>query len=494
MAVETELKLALPAAAAARLRRHPLLAATPPVRQRLHNCYYDTADLDLWRAGIALRHRRTARGWLLTVKSAEPAAGGLARRSEWEAASKPDAFDFSHVDDKRLRRRLEALTPALQPAFVTDFVRDTWLLAPAPGVEIELALDRGSIRHGERAEAICEVELELLAGPISALFDLARALQAGLPLSPAAASKAERGYRLFRNEVAQPVHAGLSPLDARMTPLAAFRALAFDCVEQLLRNMDGAGAGDDPEFLHQARVAVRRLRSAMRLWRPFLPADFRALFEPAWQWFGQTLGEARNRDVFITQTLPSLSAGCPGHPSLATLAARAERQRRRSRRALRTALAAPLAGRLVLEFSAALHALAEPAATPTLAAFAAARVRRLSRRVARLAAAAGRDPAALHRLRIATKHLRYALEFFAPLFRRRRQRRLLAAAAKVQALLGELNDLHVAEALLAECRLPADAQLAAWFAGRAALLHARLPDALSGLVRAPLPRRRRRRR
>ncbi|MBI2307626.1 MAG: CYTH and CHAD domain-containing protein [Rhodocyclales bacterium] len=495
MAVETELKLSLSAAAAGRLRRHPLLASVTPARQRLINCYYDTADLDLLHAGIAVRHRRTAWGWLLTVKSAEPAAGGLARRSEWEAPSQPDAFDFSHVDDKRLRGRLEAWRAALQPAFFTDFQRTTWLLEPAPGVQVELALDRGSIRHGERAEPLCEIELELLAGPVAALFDLARALQAALPLRPEAASKAERGYRLFRDEALQPVRAGRSPVDAGMSPIAAFRAVAFDCLEQLLRNEAGIRAGgDDPEFVHQARVAVRRLRSAMRLWQPLLPDDFLAAFRPAWRAFAQLLGEARNQDVFATETLPLLAASFPGYPVLKRLAAAAGRQRERSARAVRAAFAAPPSGRLALDFSAAVHALPELAVPAPLADFGERRLRRLARRAARLASVAAGEPAAQHRLRIAVKQLRYALECLAPLYRRRRLRRYQAATAELQALLGALNDIHVAGTLVVGYRLRSGGDLlGGWFGGRSALLSARLPAALDALAQAPAPWRKKRR-
>ncbi|HEX5803325.1 MAG TPA: CHAD domain-containing protein [Azospira sp.] len=495
MAVETELKLALSAAAAGRLRRHPLLAAVRPTRQRLVNCYYDTPDLALLDAGIALRHRRTARGWLLTVKSAEPAAGGLARRSEWEAPSLPDTFDFSHVDDKRLRRKLQALQPRLQPAFFTDFQRTAWLLEPAPGVRVELALDRGSIRHGERQEALCEIELELVAGPVSALFELARALQAELPLRPEAASKAERGYRLFRAQAPQPVRAGRSPLAAGMAPRAAFAAVAFDCIEQLLRNEAGARAGDDPEFVHQARIAVRRLRSALRCWAPLLPADFLATYRPAWQALGHRLGEVRNLDVFVTATLPPLLARYPADAGLRGLLDSAGRRRQRAQRSLRTALAAPDFGRLVLEFSAAVHALNAGAAgedeaesAPPLAAFAAGRLQRRARAVARLAAGIAAAPDTHHRLRIATKRLRYALEFLAPLYRRAAVRGYLRAAAEMQESLGKLNDIHVARTLVAGARPPGRLDLLnGWLDGQEALLQEHLPAAIGRFLDAPRP-------
>ncbi len=488
MAIETELKLSLPARAASRLRRHPLLAAVKPARQRLANCYYDTPDLALLKSRIAVRHRRTAWGWLLTVKSAEPAAGGLARRSEWEAPSLPEIFDFSHVDDKRLRKRLESLKAELQPAFTTDFLRTTWLLEPAPGVSIELALDHGEVRHGERREPISEIELELLSGPQSALFDLAQALQEEIPLRPEAASKAERGYRLFRDEAPRPVRAGASPVTAALAPVAAFRAVAFDCLEQLLRNEAGALRGEDPEFVHQARVAVRRLRSALRLWAPLLPADFLDAWRPAWQAFGQGLGEARNLDVFVNETLPPLLERFPDHAAPRQLQQLVGRQRERSRSTVRASFAGPRFGRLILDFSAAVHLLPEAEAAPPLATFARRRLQRMAGRVARLGREVRRDPVLHHELRIAIKRLRYALDALAPLYRGRQVRKYIGAAAAMQETLGELNDIHVAQTLLAELRLrQANDLLQGWLAGRAELLLDRLPAAIDRFVRAPAP-------
>ena len=78
MAVETELKLRLTPTAARRLLSHPLLSATPPQRTKLLNTYYDTPELELLQRRLALRLRRKGWDWLLTVKGAAPAQGGLA--------------------------------------------------------------------------------------------------------------------------------------------------------------------------------------------------------------------------------------------------------------------------------------------------------------------------------------------------------------------------------------------------------------------------------
>ncbi len=488
MAIETELKLSLPASALPKLRQHPLLAGVKPERQRLANTYYDTADLALKQRRIALRHRTTSWGQLLTVKSAEPAAGGLAQRSEWEAPSLPGAFDFSHVDDKPLRKWLEALTPNLLPLFTTDFLRTTWIIAPAPGTRIEVALDRGAVSCATREDPICEIELELIEGPVSALFDLALALQEDLPLRPEAASKAERGLRLFQQKPLAPVRARASTLAAGLTTSQAFRIVSLDCVEQLQRNESGVRAADDPEFVHQARVAIRRLRTAMRFWGPLLPPTFRAAHEPGWQALAQALGDVRNRDVLALHTLPPLHECFPEVPALNRLAGIAERQRQQAHRKLRALLEQPDFGQLVLRTAAAIHALPDTIGLESLEEFSCRRLRGLYRDVLRKAALATGDPEAHHRLRIAFKRLRYALEFMAPLYPRKAVRRYVTAAGEMQELLGALNDTVVAEALIAEHRHLGHASLfSGWLRGRGELLRELMPTAIEAFKSAPPP-------
>ena len=126
-----------------------------------------------------------------------------------EAPSLPVPSDF-RVDDKRLRKWLHKITLELQPVFSTDFQRATWQLAPAPGVAIELALDRGAVCCAGRQDPICEVELELISGPTSALFDLALALQADLPLHPQVASRPSAASGCFGTRPWRPPERGFA--------------------------------------------------------------------------------------------------------------------------------------------------------------------------------------------------------------------------------------------------------------------------------------------
>ena len=444
MALETEIKLSLPPRAAARLAAHPMLAGIKPLRQRLLNTYYDTPDLRLHRERIAVRYRKKGWQWLLTVKCAAPSAGGLARRDEWEIPGLPGEFDFSHVDNARLRHLLESLRSELTPAFTTDFTRIAWLLEPQAGVRIELALDRGRIEANGRHEAICELELELLEGDIEALFTAASHLQETMPLHPEAASKAQRGYRLFAEAPLQLVKAQPAALDHEMNTIAAFRTVVLTCLSHLQGNEQGVHESDTPEFIHQARVAIRRLRSAIRVWKPLLPEDFIAHFDPRWRTLAARLGEARNWDVFLSETLPPLTEAFPAHVQTARLTRHALRHSASNRKAARAALKATDYSRLLLEFTAAVFALPDREAQ-SLKAFARHCLDKRTKRVsARSAAAQGADAMARHRLRVALKRLRYALEFFTPLFPGRRLQNYHQTTTELQDLLGRMNDLEVA--------------------------------------------------
>ncbi|MDE2584440.1 MAG: CHAD domain-containing protein [Betaproteobacteria bacterium] len=491
MAIETELKLRLPAGGAAALLCHPLLAQQAPHKQRLLNTYYDTPDLDLLRRRIALRHRRKGWNWLITVKSAEAASGGLARRSEWEAPSQPGQFDFSHVDVPELRAWLEKRRPLLEPAFTTDFTRLAWILEPQPGTRIEVALDRGTIQSRGKKEALGELELELLAGEEQALFalalELANALGEKQALHPVSASKAERGYALFTGRQSPPLKARPAPLSTELAPLGAFRQAALDCLAHLQANEAGALKGEDPEYLHQARVAIRRLRSLFKLFAPVLPADFRNRWNPAWRELAAHLGPARNWDVLLNETLPPLAAAFSDHPAVRRLERQALQGQRTSRRDARRALAAPTYSHLLLQFCAELFALpAPPEKATTLTDFAAQRLARRARQARKQATAlAEMDAAGRHQLRIAFKKLRYALEFLAPPGGGKAQGRYLGALARLQAVLGQFNDLVTAHQLITPPPTPGVVE--GWLAGRAALLLEELPPLLSTFHACPPP-------
>lgn len=304
MAAEIEIKLALAPGDAAAVRRHPLLAGQRPRRTQLLNTYYDTPDLELRRAGLALRLRRSGRRWLQTLKGGGGSGGGLHRRDEWEYPLAGPELDLSRFADTPLARLMARKGFTLNPVFATDFQRTTWQLTPRPGTRIEVALDQGAIKNGH-ALALCEVELELLEGDAALLFETARALQDAAPLRPEAVSKAERGYRLATGRRLAPVKAAPSTLNPGLTAAAGLRAVVETCLAQIMANAEGVAAArarGQAEFVHQMRVGVRRLRSVLKLAQK-TDVTVRPLLEEL-KWLAAVLGSARDWDVLVEHTLP----------------------------------------------------------------------------------------------------------------------------------------------------------------------------------------------
>jgi len=274
--------------------------------------------------------------------------------------------------------------------------------------------------------------------------------QAELAVHPELAGKFTRCYGVPGDQTLQVVKAAPVDTDAGMTVIAGFRTIALACLRHLQGNERGVCESDDPEFVHQARVAIRRLRSAIRVWKPRLTEAFVGEFDPLWQALARQLGETRNWDVFRAETLPSILATFPECPHARELTDYSRRRCAVNRQVAGTALSSGDYSRLLLDFNAAVLALPERQ-DRRLDVFAPHCLDKRARKVWQLAQEAlTSDASARHRLLFAYKHLRYALEFFAPLFPGDLLRSYHLAASGLQEMLGQLNDLAVARELLDE--------------------------------------------
>jgi inorganic triphosphatase YgiF len=485
-----EIKLLLPESARRAFPRHPLLAAAKKLSTRkLVNVYFDTPDLALHRHAIELRTRKEGRDWLQTVKCAGSGSGSPAVRLEW-ARPYDGHFDFSEVGDAQARRLLEwhRIESHGAQVFETNFSRTTWRLAPAPETSVLLMLDCGLIQSGGASEEISEIELELERGDTAALFDLALALAASLPLQPAILSKAERGYRLHQGAQPEPIKADATPVRAGQSPQEAFRSVAAACLTQFQLNELGA-ASDDPEFIHQMRVALRRLRSALRVFRPILPATLVAAAVHQISTLAGTLGRARDRDVLVQAVLAPVRSAFRDDARIAALCAAAEEDRRRARNEARAVLATAEHARFLLSFTATLQALPPAESDEPIDAFAARRIGKLQKKLRAFAREAQNlDIEPLHALRVGVKRLRYAIEFFAPLYRAKSVKAAHVQLIALQDTLGTLTDLASAGAPLMQCAgsdpalCEAVALVAGWHGPRYTALRAELPERIGQLL------------
>ena len=456
---EVELKFQVPAARRQALQR---ALVTPKARTlRLQAQYFDTPDRRLAAAGITLRLRQQGQAWVQTLKCP---GGHRWARLEHEVPRAAEAgepvLDLAlHADTEPGRQLTAALGNQgghLQVVYTTEVQRSLRAVR-GPGLQAEMALDVGQIRAGNACRELYELEFELKAGSIDALVALATRWAERHRLWLDVVTKPERGEQLAQGaRSVAPVHAQPLVLGDPQSPDAALRQMVGACLAHLLPNVaEIAGGVASPEHLHQARVALRRLRTALRLYGDWSPeAD--AQWAPALATLFAQLGALRDRDALEAGLLPALhAAGAPG-VELPDEAAAAD---------LAEILRGPACTRLWLALIAFASGtrkddVLQPAGDAR--ALAAARLKRLRRQLARDARAyAGLADEQRHRARRRLKRLRYGIEFTASLFREKKVEAYLAHLKPAQDALGEYNDLVVAEQVFARL-VPAQPQ--AWFA------------------------------
>ena len=532
MPTEIELKLALDPAAMPLLLRHAALMPLKRGRARsadVSTTYFDTPGFRLQKDGVALRVRRIGKRWVQTLKGpTEPGAGLHARAEhEWPLASGgPDLALIATTPWKKLVTKVPQ-DGGLVPVCTTEFRRQTVELEFPDRTRAQLCVDRGEIRapHAGRSRRapIAEIEIELQDGDPANLFRLGLAFAGDLPVSVIRQSKAERGYALRQGRSTSapaPVRAAEVELDADVATADALSSIARECLRQVAANADGLLADEHTEWVHQMRVGTRRLRSCLSLMKPF-SAD--AAVEPLIaevKWLAALLGEARDWDVFVTQTLPPLAAwfarDASAAPGIKRLRDRAARRRRDARKAAREGVASPRFQRLLLAAglvsapppidrpgdrsdnrsddrranrsdnrgtTAVVGAAASSDVAPKASVYAGKLIARRHRKFADLASTlphASNDER--HASRIAAKRLRYVAEFFSSLFPGKRTRTYLETLAATQDALGEFNDAVTASALAGRLSGSADAAttgaVRGWVAAQAAAIEPRLEKAL----------------
>ncbi|GJE18791.1 CYTH and CHAD domain-containing protein [Methylobacterium marchantiae] len=456
---EVELKLDCGAAELAELARHPLLAVAEPTESEfLTATYYDTAERDLHRQGLTLRVRRHGERHVQTVKSASSAAG-LFDRPEWEWSVDGPLPDLSLLEDTPVPDVLgNAASPDLVPVVTTVIERTTRAVTHGAS-RISATLDQGRVQTPAGDVPLWELELELVEGRPGDLFSLAQALAETVPLRLGVLSKSERGFRLLGKTLRRPSKAGSVTLAREGSAVDAFRIIALACLTHLRLNEDVFLKTRDAEGLHQIRVALRRLRSAFTLFKPILAGDPAAShLREEIKRVTEPFGQARNLDVFLSETLAEEMARRPDEPGLDDLRLRLEAERERAYDAVFTILESQSWRSLILDLSAWIETgpwrSEERQSTVSARDYAEEvldkarrRIRKRGRHLHRL------DAEERHEVRIEAKKLRYGAEFFASLYAekkaQKRHKAFVSALSDLQDHLGALNDLATAHSVIA---------------------------------------------
>jgi triphosphatase len=483
--IEVELKFLVARSVRAGIVAEMARGSADPGRVSLSAIYLDTPDRRLARAGLTWRLRREGRRWVQTLKAGRSSAFERFEHEVTRPGASPDPAVHAGTEaGNRLvavlrKARAEGIEPGVR---FRTLVRRTTRRIRTRGAVVDVSFDQGRLVAGDESLPVREIEFELVSGSLLAMLRLVERWRMRFELVYDPRSKAERGDRLADGTPHPPPRkAGRPSYERDATPTAAFAAVLDECLAHISHNSIGLIEGDPAqrvEHVHQLRVGIRRLRTALRSYRGWIPAPpdelvagLRALFA--------TLGRSRDSDVLGSGVLAAelAKAGAPLLKQPADSDAPDPVQAVRAAPTQRLLLA-------WLAWRAALQTLPLPvteslpgaparAADPSEPARPSDEPRRLRRNVARrLRRWHSRlvadwesfdelDESGLHALRKRIKRQRYAVEFFAPLLRQRRLERYIEALSAIQDRMGSLADLFVARSRYQALAAP---DPAAWFA------------------------------
>jgi triphosphatase len=333
---------------------------------------------------------------------------------------------------------------------------------------VEMWLLDGALRGVTQERPVCRLTL---TGPASRLLALSTEIGAAIRVTAPLWPLAAEAIALARNTMPATRHSGAPAVPPDSSLGGAIELVLSHLADVILVGTITAAEGKTPEPVHQLRVAIRRMRSALSIFRKAAdPAAFEAV-NAGLKSFATVLGAARDWDVFLAGTGQAVNRAMPDDRRIAAMLEAGEKRRV----AAYAALSAYLAG---AEFAALELALIQLSAlrpweaamteeqTAALAQPAEQYVTHMFHRRLDTMLAPGADIAELpvddlHTIRKAGKRLRYAAEFFAPLYGKRSTRRFIDRLSVLQEALGHLNDTAAAATLMASLGGGADRQFAA---------------------------------
>ncbi len=430
------------------------LSSIAPRRKSLNAVYFDTSDFLLTKSRIGLRIRRDSGRWEQTFKAE---TNGLDRIEHNHLLAQRTASPIPSIDPSGLpatpelealglkRSQIATLTSpeGLQVQFEVKVTRHTWRIRINES-ELEVAFDQGTLLADEKSREVQEIELELVSGRRLDLWLASQELSDHLARSSRKAfiesrSKAQRGMGLLDPEflLAKPPKVRASGDTATIVATHLQRTAQWLSLE-IARVLESR----DPEGTHSARVAIRQLRTSLKLLEACgQGARVASLIEEA-RWLADALGKLRDLDVAIEKVVDPILAVLRSDRDL--IACQAVIDSRRE--AIRAELRATLTKERSREFLIQLFKLSEelpglfglPPAEQIAREQSALLLQKVKRRRKRAI-----DPESRHRLRLAYKALRYATPILVQLGGDERLLDAAKDAAKQQDTLGDEQDRAV---------------------------------------------------
>jgi triphosphatase len=450
----TALEFCLPEAETARLLRLPALARRAGRPAAVDRVWHDTADGALGRDGLSLYEQKGT--WRLERSHpvpGEPWAPGtpaplVAEASELSAIGQDFPGPLMPLAGFRGRQRLATLDDGVAP--------------------VEVTLLEGTLRGVTQERPVCRV---LLNGPASRLLALSGELSQTIHLTAPRWSLACEAIALARGQIPPPRQVGAPEVPPGLSLGDAVALVLGHLTDVILAWSTTAAEGNSPTPVHQMRVAVRRLRSALSIFRRAVDGAAFEAIKPGLKQLAAVLGGARDWDVFLAGTGRLVGDALADDRRIAAMLEAGERRRVAAYTELGRFLASPAFRALEVglvqlaalrpwhdqvneEQSAQLGEEAGSYATHLLK-------KRLEHMLAPGSHISDLPAEELHTIRKEGKRLRYAAEFFVPLYAKRSARRFIERLSVLQEALGHLNDTASAAALMAALGNGADRQFAA---------------------------------
>jgi triphosphatase len=458
MAGETKLKLVVDEECRPSARR--ALGAEKP--SRCESIYFDTAKLDLSQNRVELCLRRSA-GQVVQALTMRAQNDNVFACVSHEIALSDLQPNIDHARAFLPASVGQAISrSALKPRFRASTNRISRFITNKDCIA-NITFDQGTMKAPRGTEPISEIGLELQSGRLDAFAKECLSFLDQVPAGILVEGNAARGYRLVSGEPARAARLKRIVVPPQ-TPLpeAILRILRHG-LQHFLDNHPAVTLSGEAESIHQMRVGMRRLRSAIRMFSPVLCLEgTTALFASLRVLFAK-LGDVREADVFVQETLPQIGEAGLGERLEAVLRTEIEAFRRKAYHDVREALMSPDFARAVVRLNEWVETgnwlkadqpvdalLAERAAED----FAVPRVTRLYAKLIRCGARA--EQGSLndwHRARIAAKRLRYGGEpLFGALAPKIDAGQFAKQISRLQTLLGKLNDLESVASLFARVR------------------------------------------
>jgi CHAD domain-containing protein len=423
------------------------LQVEPPIK--ILRRYYDTFDWRLYAAGsVLIEERENSQVRTFWKRIADQHLFGLvmtaAPRRPEDLPPGPLRESLAKLIEMRILLPVASLQVLMQRVALLDKARKTILRMrieearlisgtgrPDQPLPMRMSLEpvKGYRKPYEQARELLHGQLKL--EPAGSLFDEALAASGRRPQDYSNKLEVE--------------------LQADMPAGEAVRVLLRRLLDTLERNLAGTIQDIDSEFLHDFRVAVRRTRSLLDQVRGVLPPEVAERYSAAFKWLGKISGATRDLDVYRLK-LPGYRESLPQemHADLQPLVDYLTRHQRQEQRKLARQLGSARCRLLLDEWREFLdHPRGSQSwpkkSTRPILEIANRRIWKAYRMVLKDGLEVREDtpPAAMHKLRISCKKLRYLMEFFQSLYPHAMMRRQIKVLKTLQDNLGDLHDLEV---------------------------------------------------